>query len=505
MWRMQNLYKIKDKTRHEIFLKPNNIQKALISQLQVNEPIHHLTLKYRQGGVSTFWLLWWLDDTIWHANTSTGILSHERESLGYLWKIVSLAYDRMPGRLKPPAGEYNKTTLTFPTVGSSIFISLSIRSTTLNNLHVSEWAFCEDEDVRASLGACTPDANITGESTPNGLGNDFYATYQEGKLSQGKFRVGFFPWMIQEGYEIATNGVKVIPSAEESKLQISPERILFRRDKKNKLRDMFAQEYPEDDETCFLTSGHRFFNNEKIMRLLLNVRKFKLENPPIEETPELTIWEKPNNNYIYVAGADVSEGASDYSVLKIINATSMREAMTWRGRVGLDQFYKICDQYGRYFRNALLGVEKNNHGHAILLGLYETCRYPNLYAKEIPSTSQEFDKHKNPGIYPQKYGWTTDKVTRPLMLDVLRDALEGDSLADVDNFIPPITFFSEQLLLEALSFMVLDGKPQAESGKHDDDIIASAIALQMLRRAGRALARNATTGIRLGGNLQGYS
>src|SRR5687767_5817616 len=105
-WRMENLYRIRDKNKSLVNLRFNNIQEAIWNGLVANgfidatgkilKPIRDFTLKYRQGGVSTFWEIFWLDDTIFHRNTVTGVQAHKKESLNYLFEIIRIAHSNMP-------------------------------------------------------------------------------------------------------------------------------------------------------------------------------------------------------------------------------------------------------------------------------------------------------------------------------------------------------------------------------------------------------------------------
>jgi len=304
-FRLRTLYRIKTKDRKSQLFKPNRIQERLIREIrpnlgkdgQITRPIRHFTLKYRQGGLSTFWLLWWLDDTIFHKNVNTGILAHKKESLGYLWEIIRHAYDTMPAGLRPSSGDDSKSSLSFPTVGSKIFVSLGIRSTGVHNLHISEWCYIDDHNLAASKGATSPNSNITGESTGNGVGNDGYTVYTESQTEENNFKSLFIPWYLQEEYTLPVpSEVKRTEeegrfsklALKENSVNISDGQILFRRSKKKELRSFFPQEFPETEDDAFMESGSKFFNNKKIITLL------KECNEPIEETHEWTKWEEPD-------------------------------------------------------------------------------------------------------------------------------------------------------------------------------------------------------------------
>lgn len=511
-WRLRHLYKIRTKERKVVQFHPNGIQQRLLTSIagcmdargKIIKPIRNFTLKFRQGGISTLFLLFYLDDTLWHGNTQTGILSHKRESLSYLWDIVRFAYDSLPPDIKPALGEDSKTSISFHDRNSKMFISLSIRSTGIHNLHISEFAFCHDDEIRASLGACAPTANITAETTGNGVGNEAYELYSEAKQGLSPFTATFFPWFLQTEYRQPLNGIDPtqvmghLSPAERKFMErasadfgvtIDAEQMLYRRYLEKQFRGLRPQEYPETDDEAFLTTGHKFFNPRKLHRLLLEAKDHARANPPeMDDQDDAVIWERPQKGHIYVAGADTSEGGGDYSYLKIVCVTCRREAMRYRALCGVDHFYRVCDKWGRAYWDCLLAVERNNHGHAVILGLDEICRYPNLYKEEsvrhlvdVSRAGKGIDVAQN----RPRIGWQTDRVTKPMVLDELKFAIEGDSAEDEDHFMPEFTVLDDVLLAECLTFEQVDGKLEAIEGKHDDGVMATAIAFQMYKKQKR--------------------
>ena len=495
-WRLENLYKIRDKNRRMILMKLNAVQKEIFNDVigpwKQKKGIRHFTLKPRQVGVSTFWLNFWLDDTITRRNTITGVLAHKWDSVKMLMEIARIAYLNLPDRWRPPLGDDTKQALSFPTLNSKFFSGLSIRSTAVHNLHISEWCFCADREIGATLGAAGESTNISGESTGNGVGNDGYTTYQQGKTKENAYTVRFFPWFVQQEYQAEVlPGAPARLSGEEERLiltakkdygvPIVPQQIAWRRKKVADLKGLFPQEYPETDEDAFRTAGSKFFEYRKLHRLLLESKLYLEKNPPFYQDDTIVQFEAPDKYSHYVAGADTADEGNDYSVLKIINVTKRREAFVYRARCGVDKFYRVCDEWGRKFNNALLCVEANNHGRAVILGLESNARYPRLYSEENP-------RHSVLGldVPPRKVGWTTTSKNRVPMLDALKFALEGDSTEDEEHFMPDLLWLDQWLLKECLTFERIDGKYQAVAGEHDDDVMASSIGIQMYnqRRAG---------------------
>lgn len=483
-WRMENLYKIKPKKGGSIDLKFNGVQQNILREIASNNlikcPIRYYKIKARQQGVSTFWLIFWLDHTIFHKGQTTGILAHKNENLRYLMEIIRYAHQTMPDQLRPKLGDDSKTSLSFPDLNSKIFTSLSIRSTALQNLHISEMCFIKDLNIQATLGATNEQTtNITIESTGNGIGNYGHEFF----YANNGYIKSFSPWFVQAEYRIPLNGLEIKHTKEENRLLeyaerkynifIDNEQILWRRKNKSNLRGMFPQEFPETEDDAFSMSGIGYFNKKKIMRLVQEARIWLKDVGVHKETEDEVYYEKPKTKCLYVAGADTSEGANDSSCLKIINVTERKEVYRFKARVGVDMFYKLCNERCKEFMNALLGVERNNHGHAVILGLENDCRYPNLFKEErkVPVIGSALPKLKT--------GWDTTKISKPVMCDFLRLAIEGNSEEDEDHFMPEITWYDTDLLNECLTFIEEKGKLEAITGKHDDNIIATAIAMQM--------------------------
>jgi hypothetical protein len=107
---------------------------------------------------------------------------------------------------------------------------------------------------------------------------------------------------------------------------------------------------------------------------------------------------------------------------------------------------KLAREYG----NALVVVERNNHGSAVIAFLRGVCRYDHLFQQG------------------GQVGWLTTSISRPQVLASLACAL-------VET---PEIFSSKRLLMECRSFVRKgNGRVEAQAGEHDDCVLAMAIAL----------------------------
>ena len=207
-WRMENCYKIRNELSQLVNLKFNEVQEDLWSYCNKlkHRSIKIIQDKARKEGVSTYWLLYYLDDTMWTPNTTTCILAHTKTDVQKLFKIVKLAYNKCPNKIslqsgkvwnKPSASYDNINELTFGDINSTIYVALENRGDTINNLHVSEAAHVKDSDKIVTTMAAVPEnarSNISVESTANGVGDWFEETWSDCMTGHGPFKPLFFGW-----------------------------------------------------------------------------------------------------------------------------------------------------------------------------------------------------------------------------------------------------------------------------------------------------------------------
>jgi hypothetical protein len=411
-----------------------------------------MILKARQFGVSTNEIIKLFDYVCFNTNKTVMIMAHEQDSIKKLFRIVKRLYDFMDPRIRPELdrGGGSKYELFFPTLNSRIYTDLESRGDTIHRLHVSEYGFMKDDlRLKATLQAVPLETgHVSIESTPNGM-NHFFDEWMDDNSTYTKL---FFPWFQFEEYQIETKRLTL--SSEEIKLGLNKNQAAYRRFKQAELKDLFKQEYPEDDQTCFLTSGDLAMDGLQLKTMLEAA-----QDPAIQKDVYniLKPYKKTNR---YVCGADTSEGVGgDSSVAKIFCVNTKEDvawirANTWKPSEFAYHLDKLCRMYQASSRPfPLLAVERNNHGHAVLLELSEHLHYPNLH-------------HHKDG----KPGWVTDKVSRPIMMDAFIESVENET----------VRINHKETLRECLTLVNNNGKAEAATGKHDDCVIASAIGIQMV-------------------------
>lgn len=473
-WRLSHLYRIKDKFQKTVKLTLNPVQNILIAALEKSTRLIDV-LKARQLGISTFFLIYYLDDTIWTPNTTTAIISHKQDSMRKLFAIIRRAVKYMDPRIAPrlDKGGGSAYEMRFPEIDSKIYCTLEAVSDTVNNLHISERALMEtDEKSKTSIDAVTKNGRISNETTPRGF-NHFYDHW----VDPNGFKKFFFPWFLDPYYCLETSKLKNYTEDEwdlkkKAKLTFKKDltdgQIAWRRAKiKEKGNDVknFLQEFPEDDQSCFLASGDCPFDQSVIAKMRMDAPepisgKWNETDRGWTGWKKFTEYDKSKN---YVLSADPAEGVgSDFSVFKVLEVKKREECFVFRSnkikpKDFADEMIKVANEYWTGGRiKPLIIVERNNHGHAVLLRL-ETQGYENIFV------------HND-----ERPGWLSNRVTRPLMLDALKELVE-DGFCQIKD---------KQTLTECLTMIDNDGKWEALDGKNDDTVIAHAIAIQGCIKSG---------------------
>lgn len=220
-WRLNNLYTIVDKAGNLIPFRPNGMQRNLLENMW----FLNICLKSRQLGATTLIALLALDEALWHLNYHAGIIAHTRDDVKVLFRNkIKTPFENLPDGLrnKFETRQDSVNELVF-SHGSSIRVGLSMRSDTLQFLHISEFGkICNKfpdkaREIRTgALNTVHPGQLVFIESTAEGHEGEFYEMTQaarkfaqEGrKLTRMDYRFHFFPWWIDPDCEIGEKEIE---------------------------------------------------------------------------------------------------------------------------------------------------------------------------------------------------------------------------------------------------------------------------------------------------------
>jgi hypothetical protein len=435
---LENLVKIKGKTPGLIPFVLNEAQKDLLNTLRKHSRV--IILKARQLGFSTAAIgyLYW--KTIMTPGTNTAIIGYNAPLTAELLDKVKTFWKSTPAELRPVIHYNSKSEISFPNIDSKIIVLPSTdnvgRGYTLHNVLLTELSAWEKaEDKMMSLEASVPiDGLIIIESTPRGQGNLYHKMYVE---ENGYVKKEYGWWWGYSETEIETIKTRM----------------------NNPMR--FAQEYGLE----FLASGRSVFDQNIVRKQRKNILKTGEKNGDwtVIEDKGLRIYSPVDPDSMYIFGVDTSEGVEggDYSTATVWNRMNGEEAAFYKGLIAPDKLGTQLNEWGRKFNNALMVVEVNNHGLTTLT-ILKQLMYPTLYFRQTQFETMGTS-------YSDRLGWKTTKLTRPLMIDDLSQAVRDELLI----------LHSKETLDEMSTFIYDKSNNMVPAGTaHDDCIFSAAIGYQ---------------------------
>lgn len=527
---------IVDKNANKVPLIMNVAQihtERVISEMQaLGLPVRIIVLKARQHGETTRGAARMFRNVNVFANRSGLIAAHDKDATLNIFRIVQMFQDENPRQM--PAKYVTRDEITYePPHRSYIRVdtggkqSLG-RGSKLDYLHISELAFFEyPEQTMLSVKQCIPNkphTEIVLESTANGVGGYFNNAYNMARKSpcdkdlhymvieepadgewNGYYRV-FNPWFMDAeyampvpyGFTLTTDECAIL-----SRYSLDYGQMVWRRWAIAELcggdEELFRQEYPGNDREAFISSGRLFFPATQLSHLEERTRPAKAgrfmfrrdeDDKPALESNEHEGWEIdefPVPGRVYALFGDPAEGLdptesndperTDRSVCHVMDVEAKKIVAKLRCRFHEDIFAEQMVLAATWYNMALLGFELNNKCGGSLKSELKRFEYPNLYRK------RRYDKVTDE--YTEKIGWTSDKITRPMMYNDLRQIVRGYQ----PNYTPEITLFSKETVGEMFTFITdKDGKPRAQNGEHDDEVAALAGVVQMAMDAAGSMS-----------------
>lgn len=461
-----SLLKIRTKRGQIVPLRPNPAQQYY----EARRTRRNLILKPRQKGITK-----WIDgdqliDCV-RKPTNAVVVSHEQKATQRLFMAVKFYIDNM--RVKPVITTDNANEIKFPMRGSNYFVGTAGqrafgRGDTVDRAHLSEAAFYYDlESILAGISEAAEFGQIDIETTANGRGTHFYEMWQLAKAGRSPYTAIFIPWFIdleysadsmtQKEIEGLSASVREMFSIPDSEFQFTKEemqlmervakdwnivltvgQIKWRRYKIMDKGDLFFQEYPEDDVSCFLQSGRPVFRT-----VPLNT-SYKIDLELLEKLGDELVGKLKKS--ALVGGVDGAEGTRDgdnhvFAVMNLLEYPG-RVIYEYASTEPYEEFDRKVAQICRFF-SINLGVEKQGIGAAHI---------SEFRRMGLPHTE-----------------WNTTGTSRAVMLSELEQAYRKGEL--VESY--------PEAQNEALDmFYDASNRPVHPNNGHDDRVFARAIAYQ---------------------------
>lgn len=454
-----------------------------------------LVLKGRQQGFTTLVTAYQLACSILNRNFQGYTLADKSDNSEAIFQNkAKFPYSQLPEVLKPTEKYNNRKQLLFEKINSSWAVDTATkdvgRSRTVNFFHGSECAFWKDgiSPIQAALGeAMTKNCIKIYESTANGY-NDYQKMWDSGVHINC-----FYEWWRTKEYYIdfKNDDIKQAFLREiDTKSGWIWERLRWLRDEKaltaeqmywywNKYdkyldKELIKQEYPCSPHEAFLLSGKNVFDTAVILNRLERLEKplkvgyfaydydgLKISN--IRWVPDrngyISLYQLPNSPEVtkYCIGGDTAGEGSDYFVGQVLDAKSGRQVAVLKHQFDADQYAKQMYCLGKYYKDALIGIEANFDSYPIME--LQRLGYQNQYAREAQDTYT--------GKTERRFGFKTTSLTRPTVISKLIEIIRehSDLINDRDTLEELLTIVRNQ-----------KGRIEAPEGGHDDMMMALAIA-----------------------------
>jgi hypothetical protein len=459
------------------------INDKIEEQLKATGRVRVIILKARQMGISTYTTARVFWKAYFNAHNKSVVMAHDSATSDALFNMSKSTIDYMGEEFKPVLKRSNTKEIMFEhnDSGYRLYTAGSPeagRGTTPTIAHLSEVAFwAHDEKILAGLFQGISQADGTEaiiESTANGVGNSFHKLWVDAVNGINEYLPIFVPWFLMPEYRRKAPEGFAVNDLEQvliDKYGLDNDQLYWRRLKiAESGESKFRQEYPATPEEAFIVSGSNIFNVEKLQALIpqpiLLTREFNFDSNNFDDMARggLHVFKYPHHEDAFVIGADTSLGVGrDYSVAVVMNAQKEICALYRNNYIDPSKFGDLLFYLGRYFNNALLAVESNSMGIATLNRLVQ-MNYLNMYYQtKIANISKEEST---------RMGWRTTSASKPAVIGFLKSAIENDEL-----WIP-----SPIIINEFMTFVSTEeGKMEAIKGCFDDTVIATAIALEVLR------------------------
>lgn len=302
-------YKIKNKEGATEPFRMNADQAEFLS----NRHGMDVVLKARQKGFTTVIQLDMLDDCLFVPNTNAGVIAHNlNDAKAFFADKIKFAYDELPSAFREiVSAEVDAADSMKFSNGSSIRVGTSLRSGTLQRLHVSEYGkLCakypeKAREVRTgAFNTVQVGQSITVESTAEGQAGDFHdmckkaqAKEQAGsRLTPLDFKFHFAPWFTSAEYRLDPVGVIVTREMEtyfasvEAEMSISldaAQRAWYVKKAEQQGEDI-KREYPSTPNEAFEASVEGAYFGPQMAAMRKQGRICRI---PILDAPVFTTWD----------------------------------------------------------------------------------------------------------------------------------------------------------------------------------------------------------------------
>jgi hypothetical protein len=328
LWRLNNLYQIIDKSGRRVTFTMNSAQEALFRGMHRQNVI----LKARQQGFTTFVQLFQLDACLFNRNIRAGTIAHTLADAQAIFRDkIRFPYDNLPEGLKAElrARTDNACELLLAN-NSSIRVGTSLRSSTLQYLHISEYGkICakfpqKAREVRSgALNTLDTNGFVFIESTAEGQDGHFFELCQAARsrrnegapLTAMDFKFHFSPWHADDACTLPAGAVTIPASyldyfarLERIGITLTADQRAWYVKKAEQQQGDMKREFPSTPDEAFEAAIEGAYYSDQLARMEMDGRLTRL---PIDTgVPVMTTWDLGLNDatsiwFVQVIGREI--------------------------------------------------------------------------------------------------------------------------------------------------------------------------------------------------------
>jgi hypothetical protein len=501
------------------------VHNTLQLQRERGLPVRGIVLKARQFGVSTYIEARNFEDTHRRSNRHACIISADADSTNKVFRMCRTFMEELPRNMQRPLDFSNRKEIVYSKPHRSSLLCQTAgkdvlgRGGTTHLIHATEVAFWPNADV-AMLGLLQEvpkevdsigETDVVIESTACGTSGYFHDKYwqavdrmKKNSLDLNGFVPIFLPWHIFPEYRMPLlpemgGHLQLIedePYCEVSTVELLRSKNIILTDEQLYWRrytidndcggdlGKFKQEYPATAREAFQSTGKMIFIPAVLDRMEKHCRpaiaRITFEESPNGKITHRTVnrsedcwyvWKWPERNHEYAAYGDVCEGLladpnnpksdPDYHAGAVLDRNTLEIVMTYHGRCDTIEYGEQLHHAAKFFNFAVASPEVNSCGLAVLNEL-KRRNYPNIFTRQ--GKEEELVEEDT-----SKLGYKTTTLNRKPGIETLKKAVKDGDLK----------IYDKRIIDEMRVFVNNNGKPEAESGYHDDWVMMLVGLLQI--------------------------
>jgi hypothetical protein len=464
-------------------------------QIEDGLPIKLVICKARQFGISTFFMAWVFWNMWRRQHTTAGLAAGIKSTTIALVECMNTFYESFPPEMRPQlrnarsGARTNKEDIYWTdrkcSLSTAVAKSDAFRGQNLDIAICTEVSSYADpfgffEGFLPTMNESRVQTLVLESSPKDGY---FWSKYNDAKDGLGGFKAIFLPWWIvpslysthvekRKGGLFNAQGRKVTFSQEERAEQkslsamarkmgrpaITDSQMYWRQLKIEEYdgdEEVFNQEYPRDDVSCFMRSTQSAFksvlpiihetveateeecDDELALGTLHSDNYADASQEPLvtfkpefkegyidqERRAGLLMFRRPVPGHVYVIGADVADelvnvddldDESAFSVACVYDCNTKEQVAEWRGKLDPFDFGDELAKLGYFYNSAMLNVEINNMGQSTVNRLTMNLNYPNSF---------RWPKFDEAGKLTKKEHWYTDTKTKRILIEDFKHAV----------------------------------------------------------------------------------